>query len=127
MPCTITMVPSQPMPWQFVNIPCNFSMSWESLLPAPRCFMIPALPISVCLMGNTSSQMQGSPPALPYLFHSNVVHDITFPNGVMFSYGVVSPLLECICNLHFTGPPPEKNCSTYNMPGLGTSSRENLG
>ena len=32
-------------------------------------------------MGNTSSQMQGSPPALPYLFHI-MAHDIIFLNGV---------------------------------------------
>ena len=40
---------------------------------------------------------------------------------------MVLPLLKYICNLHFTGLPLKKSCSTYDMPGLGTSLREHLG
>ena len=87
MPYMITMVPSQPMPWPFVTFPYVFSIpraAGKGLLPMHRYFTIPTSPISAYLMGNTSSQMQDSPPALPYLFHI-VVHNITFLNGVMLS------------------------------------------
>ena len=87
MPCMVTMVPSQPVPWPFATFPYVFSISraaGKGLLLTHRCFTIPASPISAYLMGNTSSQMQDSPPALPYLFHI-VVHNITFLNWVALS------------------------------------------
>ena len=96
MPCMITMVPSQPMPWPFVIFLCSFSMSraaGKGLLLMPKCFMIPTLPISVFLRGNTSLWMQGSPPALPFLFHI-MMHNITFLNGAALNYSIVPPLLE---------------------------------
>ena len=76
---------------------------------------------SVCHVNCNSS-----PPALPFLFHI-MAHDITFLNGVALNYSIVPPLLSYICNLHFTGLWPEKNCSTYDMPGPGTSLRGHLG
>ena len=87
MTCTIEMVPSQPMPWPFATFPYVFSIprvAGKGLLLMHRCFTIPTSPISAYLMGNTSSQTQISPCALPYLFHI-MVQDITFPNGVMLS------------------------------------------
>ena len=129
MPCTIAMALSQPTPWLFVTLPCDFSIprvAGKDLLLMPRCFTIPVSPISVFLMGSTSLQMQGSQPAPPYSFHI-VAHDTIFLNGVVHSYSMYHLLLQLICHLYFTGPPPEKNYSTYNMPGLGTSLREHSG
>ena len=37
------------------------------------------------------------------------------------------PPFKYICNIHFTGPPLEKSCSTYDILGLRTSLREHSG
>ena len=129
MPCTIAMVLSQPMPWLFATLPCDFSIpraAGKGPLLMPRCFTIPVSLISVYLMDNAILQMQGSQPAPSYWFYI-VVHNTISLNGVAHSYSIVLLWLELIWNLHFTGPSPEKNCSTYNMPGLKMSSREHSG
>ena len=129
MPCTIAMALSQPMPWLFATLPCDFSIpraAGKDLLLMPGCFTIPVSLISVFLMGSTSLQMQGSQPAPRYSFHI-MAHDTIFLNMVAHSYGMYHLLLQLICNLYFTGPPPEKNYSTYDTPWLGTSLREHSG
>ena len=70
--------------------------------------------------------MQGSQPAPPFSF-CIVACDTIFLNGVMHSYSMYHLLLQLISNLYVTGPPPEKNYSTYNTPGLRTSLREHSG
>ena len=113
MPCVIAMVLSQPTPWLFATSPCDFSIpraAGKDLLLMPGCFTIFVSPISVFLMGSTSLQTQGSQPAPPYLFHI-MAHNTIFLNRVVHSYGMYHLLLQLICNLYFTDPPPEKNCS----------------
>ena len=94
MHCTITMAPSQPMPWLFATLLCDFSIpraAGKGPLLMPRCFTIPISLISVFLKGCTSLQMQGSQPAPHYSFHI-VAHDTIFLNGVVPSYSM-PPLL----------------------------------